>query len=123
MMLKRSGLKEDALLSILYESIIDNFEYTGNYLILVYHDVYDVMTKTSDKLKLDESEEVYEYILCAICPVSLSKAGLGYFDEENEIKSRIRDWVVEVPAVGFTYPAFIDRGSDVDALMFYTKKC
>jgi len=121
MMLKRSGLKEDALLSILYESIIDNFEYTGNYLILVYHDVYDVMTKTSDKLKLDESEEVYEYILCAICPVSMSKAGLGYFDEENEIKSRIRDWVVEVPTAGFTYPAFIDRGADVDALMYYTK--
>lgn len=121
MMLKKSGLKEDALLSILYDSIIDHYEDSGNYLILVYHDVYDVMTKTSDNRKLDESEETYEYIICAICPVKLSKAGLGYFNEENAIKSRIRDWVVGPPAIGFTYPAFIDRGSDVSSLMYYSK--
>jgi len=121
MMLSRSGLKEDALLSIFYESIIENFDYSGNYLILLFHDVYDVMVKTSDNRKLDESEEMYEYILCAICPVSLSKAGLGYFDRENAIKARLRDWVVEVPTAGFTFPGFIDRGSDVDTLMYYTK--
>ncbi len=121
MMLKKSGLKEDTLLSILYKSIIDAYDASGNYLILVYHDVYDVVTKTSDNRKLDESEEVYEYILCAICPVSLSKAGLGYFDKEQLIKYRIRDWIVEVPAIGFTFPAFIDRSSDVDTLMYYTK--
>lgn len=38
-------------------------------LILLFHDAYDVITKTKDNAKLDESEEVYEYILCAICPV------------------------------------------------------
>ena len=121
MMLAKSGLKEDALLSHFYESVIDAYECSENYLILLYHDVYDVMTKTSDNRKLDESEEVYEYVICAICPVSLSKPGLGYFDEERKIKSRIRDWVVEVPAIGFTYPGFIDRGSDVDTVMYYTK--
>jgi len=121
MMLKKSGLKEDALLSIFYDSIIDGYESSGNYLILVFHDVYDVMVKTSDNRKLDESEEIYEYIICAICPVSLSKPGLGYFDEEKQIKSRIRDWVVEVPAVGFTFPGFTDRSSDVDTVMYYTK--
>ncbi len=121
MMLKRSGLKEDALLSVFYDSIIDTFDYSGNYLILLFHDVYDVMVKTSDNRKLDESEELYEYIICAICPVSLSKAGLGYFDDERKIKSRIRDWVVDAPAVGFTFPGFIDRGSDVNTVMYYTK--
>ncbi len=121
MMLAKSGLKEDAILSLVYESIIDAYDYSGNYLILFFHDVYDVMIKTSDNRKLDESEEVYEYVICAICPVSLSKAGLGYFDDENKIKSRIRDWVVEVPSIGFTYPGFIDRGSDVDTVMYYTK--
>lgn len=121
MMIKKSGLKEDALLTFLYESIIENYDYSGNYLILVYHDVYDVMTKTSDNRKLDESEEIYEYILCAICPVKLSKPGLGYFDDENKIKSRIRDWVVDKPDVGFTFPGFIDRSSDVNTVMYYTK--
>jgi hypothetical protein len=105
----------------LYKSIIDNFDYPENYLILVFHDVYDVITKTSDNLKLDESEEVYEYVLCAICPVTLSAPGLSYFEDENKIKSRLRDWVVEAPVNGFLYPAFIDRSADVNSIMYYTK--
>lgn len=121
MELKSSQLKNDALLEDFYKLIIDNYSYTGNFLILLFHDAYDVITKTKDNLKLDESEEVYEYILCAICPVSLSAPGLSYFDEEDRIKARVRDWVVEVPSNGFIYPAFINRSSDVNAVMYYTK--
>ena len=66
-------------------------------------------------------EEVYEYVLCAICPVSLSEPGLRYFEEENKIKARIRDWVVEAPTNGFVFPAFINRSSDVNSIMYYTK--
>ena len=121
MQLKNSQLKDDALLDDFYDSIIDNYDYTGNFLILILHDAYDVITKTSDNAKIDESEEVYEYVLCAICPVSLSEPGLRYFEEENKIKARIRDWVVEPPTNGFVFPAFIDRGSDVNSIMYYTK--
>lgn len=119
--LKKSQLKDDELLNALYQSIIDHFPHEGNYLILLFHDAYDVITKTTDRSKLDESEEVYEYILCAICPVSLSKPGLRYFEEEQKIKARIRDWVVENPTIGFIFPAFIHRSADVNAIMYYTK--
>lgn len=119
--LKKSKLNDDEQLQELYQSIIDNYVYEENYLILVFHDVYDIIKKTSDNMKLDESEEVYEYIICAICPVSLSDPGLTYFAEENKIKARSRDWIVEAPSVGFTYPAFIDRGPDVNSLIYYTK--
>ncbi len=121
MSLKKSKLKDDTLLDSFYKSIIDSYDYTGNFLILVFHDAYDVITKTRDNLKLDESEEVYEYILCAICPVSLSKPALGYFEEDNKIAARVRDWVVEAPVNGFVFPAFIDRSSDVNSIMYYTK--
>jgi len=121
MQLKNSQLKDDTLLDNFYDSIIDNYDYTGNFLILIFHDAYDVITKTKDNAKLDESEEVYEYVLCAICPVSLSEPGLRYFDEENKIKARIRDWVVEPPTNGFVFPAFINRSSDVNSIMYYTK--
>ena len=70
---------------------------------------------------LDESEEVFEYLLCAICPVQLSKPGLGYREDENRIGPRIRDWVVSVPDSGFLFPAFTDRSTDIHSLMFYTK--
>lgn len=121
MQLKKSELKDDGILDAFYELIIDNYDYTGNFLILVFHDAYDVITKTTDNAKLDESEEVYEYILCALCPVSLSEPGLRYFEEENKIKARIRDWVVDAPTNGFVFPAFIDRSSDVNSIMYYTK--
>lgn len=121
MALKKSKLKDDNMLDSFYKSIIDSYDYTGNFLILIFHDAYDVITKTKDNLKLDESEEVYEYILCAICPVSLSKPGLGYLEDDNRIGVRVRDWVVEPPTNGFVFPAFIDRSSDVNSVMYYTK--
>ena len=121
MQLKNSKLKDDSLLDDFYESIITSYDYTGNFLILIFHDAYDVITKTTDNSKLDESEEVYEYMLCAICPVSLSEPGLRHFEEQNKIKARIRDWVVDAPTNGFVFPAFIDRSSDVNAIMYYTK--
>lgn len=119
--LRDSGLKSDGLLDVLYERIIKEYDYAGNYLILLFHDAYDVMTKTSDNNKLDESEEVYEYILCAICPVELTKAGLGYHKEQNIIAPRIRDWVVSAPETGFLFPAFSDRSSDVNAMGYFVK--
>jgi len=119
--LKGSQLKDDDLLDDFYKSVIENYDYTGNLLILIFHDAYDVIAKTTDNAKIDESEEVFEYLLCAICPVSLLDPGLRYFEEENRIKSRMRDWVVEPPANGFVFPAFIDRSSDVNTVMYYTK--
>ena len=119
--LRESGLRNPELLEHLYDMIIENYDYVGNYLILIFHDAYDVMTKTSDNDKLDESEEVYEYLLCAICPVNLTKPGLGYREDENRIGPRIRDWVVGAPDTGFVFPAFTDRSTDIHSVMFYTR--
>lgn len=119
--LRSSGLKNEDLLDRLYEQIIESYDYVGNYLILIFHDAYDIMTRTSDKNKLDESEEVYEYILCSICPVELAKPGLGYIEEENRIGVRIRDWIVGAPENGFLFPAFSDHSTDIHSLVYYTK--
>lgn len=119
--LRESGLKNEGLLESFYQHIIDTYDYAGNYLILIFHDAYDVMRKTSDNNKLDESEEVYEYLLCAICPVTLSKPALGYLESENRIGPRIRDWVVGAPENGFVFPAFTDRSTDIHSIMYYTR--
>lgn len=121
MALKQSKLKDPELLETFYHLIINSYDYAGNYLILIFHDAYDVMTKTTDNNKLDESEEVYEYLLCAICPVTLSKPALGYLENENRIGPRVRDWVVNPPDTGFLFPSFTDRSSDIHATMYYTK--
>ena len=46
--LRISALQNEELLERFYDLIIDNYEFAGNYLILVFHDAYDVITKTSD---------------------------------------------------------------------------
>lgn len=121
MALRESGLKNAELLDRFYELVIHTYDYPGNYLILLFHDVYDIIRKTTDHLALDESEEVFEYLLCAICPVTLSKPGLGYREAEQRIGSRIQDWVVGVPDTGFLFPAFHERSTDIHSLLFYTK--
>lgn len=119
--LKASGLKNEELLDVFYQMVIDHYDYTGNYLILLFHDAYDVIKKTKDKLNLDESEEVFEYLLCSICPVTLAKPGLGYLEKENRIGVRVRDWIVGAPENGFLFPAFSDRSSDIHSLLYFTK--
>ena len=119
--LRDSGLKNDGLLERFYEQVIAHHQCAGNYLILLFHDIYDVPVRAEDHAKLDESEEVYTYLLCAICPVELSKPGLGYLETENRFGPRIRDWVVGLPEIGFLYPAFSDRSSDLSAIMYYVK--
>lgn len=121
MALRETKLEDESLLETYYDLVIDTYDYTGNYLILLYHDTYDVMTRTSDNDNLDESEEVYSYLICAICPVALSKPGLGYIEAEGRIGSRIRDWVVGAPDTAFLFPAFTDRSTDIHATLFYTK--
>ncbi len=119
--LRDSELKNKDMLDAFYQQVIDTYYSVGNYLILLIHDVYDVMTKTEDKMALDESEEVYSYIVCCICPVNLSKPGLSYHEEENVIANRNRDWVVDMPDTAFLYPAFSDRSADVNEVLYYVK--
>ena len=121
--LKESKLTDDILLEEFYEKVIESYDFGEHYLILLIHAVYDVPGRSKDGLEMfDASDQVYEHILCSICPVSLSKAGLCYNAVENTIQDRIRDWVVGEPANGFLFPAFNDRSTDLHHLLFYSKK-
>lgn len=120
--LRNSKLKDDALLDEFYDRVIGSYEYVGNYLILLIHDAYDVPGKTLDGLTMDDaSDTVFEYILCCICPVNLSKPGLSYNAEINEFHNRVRDWIVEMPETGFLFPSFNDRCTDIHSTLYYSK--
>ena len=120
--LRESKLKDDALLEEFYNKVIGSYDYVGNYLILLIHDAYDVPGKTSDGLTMDDaSDTVFEYILCCICPVNLSKPGLSYDAQANEFHNRVRDWIVEMPETGFLFPSFNDRCTDIHSTLYYAK--
>ena len=115
-------LKDEAVTDEFYQKVVENFSYLDNYLILIAHQNYDVPGKTQDGIDMDDaSEEVFRHILCAICPVKLSKPGLGYVATERQFRNLVLGRIVELPMNGFLYPAFIDRSADVDRVIYYTK--
>lgn len=121
--LRDSRLQDDALLEKFYNKIIETWYFPENYYIILIHVAYDIPGKSSDGSEMfDASDEVYEYLLCSLCPVKLSKPGLFYNTEHNQIENRIRDWVVEPPVKGFLFPAFNDRSSDIHGMLYFSKQ-
>lgn len=120
--LRDSELKDDALLDEFYDRVITSYNYPGNYIILLINQAYDVPGRTLDGIDMDDaSDEVYSYILCSICHVTLSKPGLGYQEDTNEFHDLRQFHMVDVPDIGFLFPAFNDRSEDPDSVLFYTK--
>ncbi len=121
--LRESRLEDDLLVEEFYDKVIESYDYPENYYIILIHAVYDVPGKASDGEEMfDASDTVYEHLMCSICPVNLSKAGLSYNAHTNNIEDRIRDWVVDMPVKGFLFPAFTDRASNVHQVLYYSKK-
>ncbi len=120
--LRDSGLKDETLLEQFYDRIIRSYDFGENYYIILIHAAYDIPGRSSDGLELDDaSTDVYQFLLMSLCPVKLSKAGLCYNALNNAIEERIRDWIVDMPSLGFLFPAFNDRNTDLHSLLYYSK--
>ena len=105
----------------LYQKIIDTVVLEGNYLILLGCDTYDVPFKSKDDgFRKDNSEETYSYILCAICPVKQTKGGLHYVPEEKTFHDGAMNQMVSAPALGFLFPAFDNRSTNIYSALYYT---
>ena len=120
--MRNTALKVEEGVQAFYQKVIDSLEIEGNYLILLTHDAYDVPFRGRDDLKVDDaSEEVFDYILCSICPVKLTKPALSYFASDNEFHDREQDWVVTSPELGFMFPTFDDRAANIYNALYYTR--
>lgn len=116
-------LRDTDLTDDLFDAIIGNYDYPGSYYIILAHGVYDIPGKGADNAEMfDASEDVYEFLICAICPAKLSKPGLTYDADSGKIENRVRDWVIDVPSHGFLFPAFNDRNADLSGCLYYSKK-
>lgn len=100
MALKECGLKNDAMLDVFYEEFGGRYHAGGSYAVYFFHGSYDVPLKANDKESLWESEEVYQFLICAVCPVN-------------------GDYEPGAPECGFLFPAFKDRSSDTERINIY----
>ena len=120
--LRETALTDNDIIHAFYRKVMDSLELEGNYMILLAYDCYDVFTYRKDgEGKDDESNEVFRYILCAICPVKMAKPTLSYYVRENCFRNVVADSIVSPPAVGFMFPAFDNRSTNLYGALYYTR--
>ena len=120
--LRSTALKDDDLRLQLYRKIIENTHMDTGYLILLGCDTYDVPFKSKDDTtQADNSGEVYTYVMCAVCPVKQTKAALHYVPEDKEFQDGGISQVAQAPAMGFLFPAFDNRATNIYNAVFYTR--
>lgn len=98
--LKDCELKNDAMLYNLYEYIGENYKAKGPYAIYFFYGNYDIPRKGADHASQWESEEVYQFLIGAICPL-------------------IDEYEAGTPEIGFLYPAFANRSTDIGSMNLY----
>lgn len=101
MALSQYGLKDDLLVQTLCEQLAEGIHIPQEYGIFVYHGLYDVPVKGSDKEEQGESEEVFRFIICAVARVD-------------------KDYNAAKPELGFLFPAFENRSSDPSRIDIYS---
>ena len=122
MSLRGEGLKEDETRHAFYKKVIDSVSMDTAYLILIGSDSYDVPFKSKDdEVQTDNSGEVYTYVMCAICPVKQTKAALHYVPEEKEFHDGGITNVAAAPVLGFLFPAFDARATNIYNALMYSK--
>lgn len=122
MQLRETRLADDDLRMSFYKKVIDSVDLEDGYVILIGCDSYDVPFKDKDgEEQADNSTEVYTYILCAICPVALKKPDLRYIAEQKEFHDGGTSHVVCAPEVGFLFPAFDSRATNIYNALMYTR--
>lgn len=120
--LRGSGLQDQQAVQALFQQVIDHLALEGNYLILLAFDRYDVPFKGKDGESFEEgSDQVFSYVLCSVCPVKQTKPALSFYVNENAFHNLSPDWVVGAPELGFLFPAFDDRSTNLYNALYYCR--
>lgn len=120
--LRESELKSGEIREEFYRKVIDSLDMgDSNYVILLAYDAYDVPTRSRDGEAVD-SDTMYRYILCCVCPVKDGKLELGYCPGENEFHNCAPSQIVSSPELGFLFPAFDDRAANIYNALTYARK-
>lgn len=121
--LRNSGLKDESAVKTFFEKVAGAVKIEdSSYLILLVHDTYDVPYRTKGGDRQDDAgDQVYSYILCSVCPIVETKPALSYYMRENEFHNRQMNQLVSAPEMGFLFPAFDDRATNLYNALAYTR--
>ncbi len=120
--LKKSQLTDAEAVNTLYSKIIETLDIDSGYLILLAYDCYDVFKKSADGETEHESSSVFNYFVCSVCPVKTGKATLSYYLPGKCFRTVAADTVIGAPELGFMFPAFDGRETNIYGALYYTRK-
>ena len=123
MALKSNQLRDENMRDLLYQRIIESFDMDGeSYVILLAADTYDLNTKdVKGEEWSEESNDQFEYFICAICPVKMSKAALQYLPGQQEFRGISTGTLLAPPVIGFVFPVLDEGSSDIYQVQYYSK--
>ncbi|MEA4966483.1 MAG: DUF4317 domain-containing protein [Oscillospiraceae bacterium] len=120
--LKDTALGDEDARQAFYTRVMEGLRMDSNYVILLAHDSYDVPYRGKDGLRNDDAGSgMFSYVLCAVCPVKMTKPELRYVAAESVFHNRGVDFIVSPPELGFLFPAFDDRATNLYGALYYTK--
>lgn len=120
MKLRESRLSDSEALESLYSRVIESLSLEGNYVILLASDLYDVFDYGKDGEK-GESSEVFSYLISAVCPLKNLPEALTFKESDNLFHMLGASAVLASPEIGFMFPAFDDRKTNIYGALLYTK--
>lgn len=122
MALRGQGIEQEQVRADFYNQVVQSLTMDTNYLIILGSDRYDVPFKSHDgQTQSDNSDETFAYVLCAICPVKQTKAVLHYAPESKDFQDGNMVNAVGAPELGFMFPAFDDRATNIYNALYYNK--
>lgn len=115
--------KEDVALQFLGR-LAETVDSDVPYAVLMAYCQYNPPRKNKmDELETDFTDQVFRYIVCALCPIAKTEGTLVYnqFDDEILRQENPNAVISKAPADGFFFPVFSDRATDVHHVLYYTK--
>lgn len=121
--LLKSELKDELVCEKFLNHIAENLVNDAPYAVITAYCVYTVRRKDKNDENYNGEDEVYRYLLTAICPAKTNNDGFAFNSDENEIIKKLNNELIigKSPSDGFLYPVFSNRSSDINHVMYYAK--
>lgn len=113
--------KNEESIKALAESVFETYVSDTDYCLICLFGTYDVPHTTKARDSFMDSEEVYNFMQFLILPIKMSKPGLAYDRQTGGIFNKELYKELNAPDQSFLYPAFTDRSTDVDHVLYYSK--
>lgn len=121
--LVKGELKDDNANEAFLNHVVSNFVYSGPYTIISAYCTYNVRQFSNDDEYNDDMDELYRFIITAICPADTGDDGFVFDSDNKEVIKKLNTELIisKAPSDGFIFPVFDNRSSDINHVMVYTK--